>query len=273
LNPLNDLGPLPISARDVLTTPDIVVAIGEGPYYPGYFNQIKQEFVSARYLYYEGISAGEPHFSDRDVLLYNTLDYPSYSVAVERVKAAFRVFYSLFDKIAYFLNHYLRLCIPERSVSFKTFWYQALDKNKGLRADFQQRQNWSLRGLFWLSKDLFEDKDKPDFRESLEPDAQELYDIRNHLEHKYLKLHDDLWPGPPSAGDWISTALADTLAFSMYRREFQAKTLRLIKMARAALIYLSLAIHCEEQQRAKERGPHGIVPGMRLDISDNDWKV
>lgn len=51
LNPLNDLGPYPIGGRDVFTTPDIVTDIGEGPHYSGYFNQMKQEYVSARYIY------------------------------------------------------------------------------------------------------------------------------------------------------------------------------------------------------------------------------
>jgi len=271
LNPLNDLGPYPIAARDVLTTPSIVVGINEGPYYTGFFNQMKQEFVSARYLYYDGIDAEQPHFSDRDVFLYNTLDYPSYSLAVEKMKSAFRMSYSLFDKIAYFLNHYLGFSIPKKSVNFRTFWYTSQRKDKGLRQDLQQGQNWPLRGLFWLSKDLFEDK--PGFKESIEPDAQELHDIRNHLEHKYLKLHEDLWPGSPSDNDEASLALADTLAFSICRREFEAKTLRLVKMTRAALIYLSLAIHCEEQRRAKERGPDSVVPGVPLDVWKDEWKV
>jgi len=267
LNPLNDLGSYPISARDILTTPDIVVGIGEGPYYTGYFNQMKQEFVSARYIYYNGINAEQPHFSDRDVLLYNTLDYPSYSLAVEEVKAAFRMAYSLFDKIAYFLTHYLRLSLGEKEkVYFRTLWYVSSKRDRGLRPEFQQRQNWALRGLFWLSKDLFEDK--PGFKKSIEPDAQELHDIRNHLEHKYLKLHEELWPGPPSDNDVASLALADTLAYSKYRRDFEGKTLRLIKMTRAALIYLSLAIYCEEQLRAKERHPDSIVPGIPLYV----WK-
>lgn len=271
LNPLNDLGSYPIAARDVFSTPNIVVGIREGPYYPGYFNQIKQEFVSARYLYYDGINMEQSHFSDRDVLLYNTLDYPSYSLAVERVKAAFRMAYSLFDKIAYFLNHYLGLSIRETVVKFRTFWYASQIRKKGLRQDLQQRQNWPLTGLFWLSKDLYENK--PGFKESIEPDAQELSEIRNHLEHKYLKLHEDFWSGPYLNNDESSLALADTLAFSTYRREFEEKTLRLIKMARAALIYLSLAVHCEEKQRAKERSPDSIIPGMPLDVWEDEWKV
>ena len=36
---------------------------------------------------------------------------------------AFRMAYSLLDKVAYFLNNYLALGIPERMVNFHTFWY------------------------------------------------------------------------------------------------------------------------------------------------------
>jgi tetratricopeptide (TPR) repeat protein len=270
LNPLNDLWPYSIAARDILTTPSIVVGIYEGPYYPGYYNQMKQEFVSARYLYYDGINAQQPHFSDRDVLLYNTLDYPSYCLSVEKAKAAFRTVYSLFDKIAYFLNHYLGLSIHKRGVTFRTFWYASQKKEEGLRLEFQRCPNWPLRGLFWLSKDLYENR--PGFRESIEPDAQELSRVRNHLEHRYLKLHGDDWRGPPSDNAQVSLALADTLALSIPRREFEAKSLRLIKMARAALTYLSLAIHGEERQRAEKRDPSSIVPGMSLDVWEDDWK-
>ena len=269
LNPLNDLGPYPIAARDVFTTPSIAVKIGEGPYYPGYFNQMKQEFVSARYQYYEGISSKQQHFSDRDVLLYDTLDYPIYSLAVEKVKSAFRAAYSLFDKIAYFLNHYLNLSIKPKNVYFKTLWYTQQRKNKYLKSDFQRRQNWPLRGLFWLSKDLYE----PNFKEFIEPDAQAIYEIRNHLEHKYLKLHGDLWKGSPKTKNNVSLVLVDTLAFSIYRREFESKTLKLLKLVRTALIYLSLGIHCEEYRRAKERGPDKIVPGIQLNVWKNEWNV
>lgn len=266
LNPLNDLGPYPIACQDVLNAPSIVVKLGEGPYYFGYFNQIKQEYASARYLFYEAMNSKEPHFSDNEVFLYNTLDYPSYSLSVEKVKAAFRIIYSLFDKIAYFANNYFNLSILEKRVSFKIFWYNLQEKKKGLRNEFKGLQNWPLRGLFWLSKDLYEDR--PGFKEIINLDAKDLCDIRNHIEHKYLKLHDNLWIQSVDTPSY----LIDKLAFSMNRYEFEKKTLRLIKLARAALIYLSLAIHCEEKSRAKERNPEDILPGLPLDIWEDDWK-
>jgi tetratricopeptide (TPR) repeat protein len=271
LNPLNDLGNHSVAAHDVLTTPSMVVAVGEGPHYQGFYNQMKQEFVSARWSYYEGITARKPHFSDKDVTLYNTLDYPCYSLAVERVKIAFRMAYSLLDKIAFFLNHYLDLRIPEKRVYFKTFWYSAENRQKGLRSEFAKCANWPLRGLFWLSKDLFEDK--PGFRECLEPDAQELDAIRNHAEHKYLKLHDGMWRGPDAGDDPLFSHSTDTLAASFYRRDIESKALRLLKMARAALVYLSLAIHSEEAKRERERPKEGVVMPMFMDTWDDRWKV
>ena len=65
---------------------------------------------------------------------------------------------------------------------------------------------------------------------------------------------------------------ADGLAVSVNRRRFQEKTLRLLKMARAAMIYLSLGVHAEEKMRAKKRKPGAIVPPMQLDEYDDEWK-
>ncbi|MBI3468766.1 MAG: hypothetical protein HY000_37660 [Planctomycetes bacterium] len=270
LNPLNDLGAFPIAAHDCFTTPSIVVDVGEGPYYHGFFNQLKQEFVSARYLYYDGITAAAPHFADKGVLLYDTMDYPSYSLAVEKQKAAFRIGYSLFDKVAYFLNHYLRLGIPERSVTFRTIWYEKQDRAKGLKSQLQGSQNWPLRGLFWLSKDVFENN--PGTQDSIEPDARELDEIRNHLEHKYLKLHGDEW-SPALEGSRASLGIADTLAHSLSRRDFEARTLRILKLARAALIYLSLGVYSEERQRRKATGKGKRVVRAYLNACDDASKL
>lgn len=269
LNPLNDLGPYSVAAHDVLTTPSMVVKTGEGMHFQGFYNQLKQEFVSARYLYYEGVTSSESHFSDKDVLLYNTLDYPAYSLAVEKMKMAFRMTYSILDKVSYFLNAYLALSIPERQVSFRSFWYNRQDRKRGLRPEFEACENWPLRGLFWLSKDLFENT--PDFRECLEPDAQALDVIRNHAEHKYLKLHDEIWGGPDEKMQAFG-GQSDTLAFSTYRSDFERKTMRLLKMTRASLVYLSLAIHAEERNRGRARERDALVSPAFLDTYDDDWK-
>lgn len=131
INPLNDLGALPVAAHDVLTLPSLTVRAASGGVVPaviGFFNQIKQEFVSARFLCYEGSKFTRMHYSDRGVLLYNTLDYPSYSLATEKMRAAFRLAYSLFDKISFFINDYLHLGHDADRVSFRNVWYEAKGK-------------------------------------------------------------------------------------------------------------------------------------------------
>ncbi len=268
LNPLNDLGDFPIAATDIFSLPDIVYKFEEGPYYHGFFDQLKQEYVSARYAFYQGTTIREVHFSDKEVLIYNTLDYPVYSLAIERVKGAYRTAYSIFDKISFFLNAYWHLDIPERNINFRSIWYQKAQKKMGLRSDMSQRQNWGLRGLFWLSKDLFEEKGG--FKDTTEPDARLLSEIRNHLEHKYLKIHDEMWRGieKQKDGDTKSGVFKYPIGYSLHRKDFHAKTFRLLKLTRAAMIYLSLAIHQEE----KIKTASGINIPMPIDKFDDGWK-
>jgi tetratricopeptide (TPR) repeat protein len=268
LSPLNDLGNHPAAASDILSMPSIVMKKGETPYYHGYYNQLKQEFVSARWLYYEGVNCLQKHFSDRNVLLFDTLDNPVYSLAAEKEKLSFRMAYSLFDKIAFFLNRYLDIHIEDKKVNFRTLWYRSPVKEKKLREKLADSQNWPLRGLFWLSKDLYEDKDG--FKDALEPDARQIHSIRNHLEHKYLKLHDASRQGSSSGGEETDD-FDDSLEFSLSREDFEARTLRILKMARAALIYLSLTVHAEESRRSMIREEQDI-PVMELPIIGSEMK-
>jgi hypothetical protein len=267
LNPLNDLGKHAIAAQDVLTLPDFVTPIDEPPALIGLFNQMKQEFVSARWLYYEGTHSDDVHHSDRGVLLYNTLDYPIYSLAIEKVKAAFRSAYSLFDKIGLFLDCYMKLGIKPEQITFRKIWQgKEIAGKRTVRSEFERSKNWPLRGLFWLSKDLFE----MDFRDVMEPDARALHEMRNRLEHRYLKVHDLLFESLRER-DLASGPWNDRLAFSVQRRDFEAKALRLLKLARAALIYVSLGMHAEEKRRRAQEGDKTIMP-MHLDTWDDDWK-
>lgn len=269
INPLNDLGAYSIAATDVLHLPSIVVPLGEGPYYAGFFNQMKQEFVSARFLLYEGLTTDETHYSDHDVTLVNTLDYPVYSLAVEKMKFAFRVTYSLFDKIAFFLNHYLDLKIPHRKISFKTIWYEKCNREKGINSKIEALKNNALRGLFWLSKDLSERREG--FVDAMEPDAQEIEQLRQHAEHRYLKIHDSFFD-LDYKDDSERLGFTDTLAKSISRDDFCEKSLRMMRLSRAGLIYLCLIIQTEEERRSQERSPESPVMPMILDTWEDDWK-
>src|SRR5581483_6766923 len=94
LNPMNDAYLNSISARDVLSLPNISVSMKEKmPWRHGLFDQLKQEYVSARYLYYESIHPEKVHFSDKDVRLINSMDYPSYGLSTEKLKSSFRMLF------------------------------------------------------------------------------------------------------------------------------------------------------------------------------------
>jgi hypothetical protein len=268
LNPLNDLGEHSIANRDILTCPSMRVKVGkEGPIYHGFYNALKQEYVYSRWLAYEGmnISKGSTHLSDKDVYLYNTLDYPVYGFSSQQTATAYRIAYSIFDKIAYLLNDYLELNIPQHKVNFRTLWFKELKQSLGLRAEFMSRQNWSFRGLFWLSKDLFY-KD-PEYREAIDPNSRGMNEMRNHLEHKYVKVHEYFIRRPD--GNYHD-AFEDLLAYSVSRDQFEKMTMNILRLARAALIYLSLGIYEEELQKCRQSSKM-ILP-LHLGEYDDDWK-
>ncbi|MDZ4693409.1 LA2681 family HEPN domain-containing protein [Terricaulis sp.] len=262
LNPLNDLGARSIAANDILLLPSFTTSIDEPPTLIGFFNQMKQEFASARWMLYDGTHQVGVHFSDREVALYNTLDYPAYSLAVEKAKIAYRVGYSILDKIAYFLNAYLALGIKPTAVYFRTVWYHGDAKKRTLRPEFTASENWPLRGLYWLAKDVFDES----LRDVTEPDAAALYAIRNHLEHSHLKIHEMMLP-PLS-----DITRPDTFTYSVERGEFERKALRVLKLTRAALTYLSLAMHREEERRSQSKSS-GTGVFLPLTLIEDEWKT
>jgi tetratricopeptide (TPR) repeat protein len=263
LNPLNDLGAHSVANQDVLMLPTFKTNVKEPPTLVGFFNQLKQEYASARWLLYEGIQTDKVHISDRQVLLYNTLDYSCHSLAVEKTKIAFRMAYSLFDKLAFFLNEYLQLGIKDRAVYFRTFWYQHRSaKPFSLRSKFVNLDNWPLRGLFWVAKDLFAEQ----YSDAIEPEARDFYVIRNRLEHSSLRVYEDFASGLSPDLEIFSSRLA----YSIARGDLNAKTIRLFKLVRAAMIYLLLGMHREEARRNHDEK----TPAFPMEITtlEDDWK-
>lgn len=107
-------------------------------------------------------------------------------LTVEKLKLAFRLAYSIIDKVAYLITHYLDLPIADKDVYFRKIWYDKNNKKNGLQEIFQNNDNWTLHGLFWLSKDLFEEG----FTQYLSPEAQQLSDVCNALEHKAIRVQE-----------------------------------------------------------------------------------
>lgn len=259
INPLNDATDNWISDTDVLGLPSITVPIDEAyPKYKfhSYFNQLKQEYASARWLVYES-TLERSHFSDKDVLMYNTLDYQAFGLSTQKLKLAFRSVYSIFDKISYFLNGYFNIGLEDRAISFKSIWYKNIRASSlQIRDGINLENNPPLKGLYWLSKDLFY-KGEMDYRAVIEPDAKDLDIIRNKLEHKFISVYDSAF-----VGNSVDDGLTDDELFN--------KTLKLLKLARGALIYLSLSIHKEEQIKDISRDKFALP--INIPLLEDEWK-
>jgi hypothetical protein len=254
LNPLNDVFYDTAIAYDVLQLPDMVIGKFKAPVFHGFYNQLKQEYITSRYLYYQylkEIPEGKIHFSDRDRNLINTLDYPQYGYRYELLKDAFKSLYSIFDKIGYFINEYFELGIEQDKVYFRTVWY----KDKAINPKIETLNNNPLRGLYYLSKDFYS-KDT-EYLEVADPDAQNMCEIRNNIEHKYFKIH---WIKPVTSDD---VNRFDNLAFSITEIELGKRVYRLLRCTREALIYLSLAIH--ENERKDEEPDKLVIPIPLID--------
>lgn len=252
LNPLNDIIQESVATTDYLFTPAMTFQFNEEPIYFSIFNQIKQEFVSSRFIFYETINSNKPHFSDKEVKIIDTLDYSTYSYNLEKVKIAFRVSYSILDKIAYFLNLYLEIGDDTNRVSFRNIWYEK-DRTT-IKRKIHARKNWALRGLFWLSKDFYE----KGFIDTIEPDSKEIAAIRNFIEHKAFKIV-----------EFNTPRASNKNLYTIDRDSFLEKSFKLLKLTRSAILYLSFLIYEEETERNKKRDPnHVVVPMFSVELYD-----
>lgn len=259
LNPLNDVLHLSVAATDVLHLPDHRYQIDEAPRFVGYYNLLKEEYINSRYHLYSAMNATANRFLNRNVLLFDIEDGSVYGHHTEELKLAFRSAYAIFDKIGLFLNDYYSVDLDPSRVNFRRVWSEKPKdaKNHQLRQIFYRKENWPLRGLYFLSKDLFDDE----FNDAAEPDAVQLSDLRNRIEHRFLSLQKSRHDRP------LGTDIHGSIAL----RSFEEKALRMLRIAREALIYLSLAMHREERVRYEKDDDRGkIIPSVKSRQIDMD---
>jgi len=189
-------------------------------------------------MLFETINSNDKHISDKDVLLLNGFDGVQFRYRSEQIKTAYRLAYSLFDKIALFLNDYFLVGLKSESVSFRQIWGKKRNNIFEIYPCFEKSKNWPLRGLYYLSKDLYDE----DFMDVSLPNAQELASLRNLIEHRFLSLQDHAY----------NAQNTDTHSYITVS-DFRKKVLLIISVVREALIYLSLAMYREEVIRDKDK--------------------
>lgn len=247
LNPLNDLYNDNRTAYDIIHMPTMVVKKQKLFTYHGLYNQLKEEYIYLRFLFFEATQKGkEIHYADRDNLLLITNDLPLYSIRIEKMKTVFRQLYSLLDKIAYFINSYYELKIDERKVNYKSIWNAKLKEHL--------IGNPMLRTLYWASKEIYS---KDDFSTNFM--AEEIDQTRNQLEHKYIKIFSD-------EETYKMNKIKDYLVKYLTEQKLEIMTLFLMKLVRECIINLSLAINIEEIKK-NEKGKYPSIMGQEyMDI-------
>jgi len=205
---------------------------------PTFFEQICMEYQFARHLVFVGST------SLNDASSVNVVNKVfCFADAGENLKTSFRLLYSLFDKIAYFINANLDLRISIEKVNMKSVWFKNVEKRE-LRDLFIGKENLPLMGLFRLTLDIYS-KDNS-FQEVLDPDTRRLAELRNALEHRAIRLT----VSEDASGQSGSQANGkeDLCEFVVTYDELLAKTLKLAFLVRCAIMYLNLAVHAEHNE-------------------------
>lgn len=242
LNPLNDLATWPLAAQDIFHLPSHTMGFDERSNYAQYFDLIRQEYVAACVLLFEGLGDQKVHPADRTLLTFEHADYSVTSVQIEKQKAAFRLGYSLLDKCSVFINAYFKLGHDLNRISFRKVWYSSV-KKQVLHEKLPQK-NWRLRGVYAISLDLFD----IELKEVSSPLAVKVDQVRNAAEHRFLSVH-ELWK--PEGSDPYLESITDN--------ELENLCLHVLKLARATIMGLSLAVHHQERFLKEPSGSNFVM--------------
>lgn len=236
LDELNDIMTAPIVATDYIHLPSMIYDVDSErwKFHYGMFNQIKQEYVSARYLFYDGIQdRRSAHLADKEVLQIE-IDMDVHSHSDYCIRTAFRTLYSVLDRIAFFINEYFALGMKVGKVSFRSIWNEQ-NGNPSVLLELC-KNNDMLNSIYWLSKDVYE----KNYKLTTKPSSKEFDTLRNRMEHRYAVSTLDEVPN------------GDDFTYRISTVDLYNKTLDLMKLVREAIVYLSFAIHIEENRKREE---------------------
>lgn len=203
------------------------------------FNQIKEDFATARYLLFRALHSDELQKSAGLMTGYADLQDGSFFwLDNGLLKTAFGLAYNILDKIAYFINEYFNLGHEVSEVTFKRFWQE---KHGGrtaaagrktrrttqrlLHARLRQSSNPGVVALVDLSRDLTTAR----FRR--------LGAIRHAQTHRCLVL----------VRRDTTYAVQIPGVEAVRRSELELEAVRLLRTVKSAIFSLAAAVDIEEQ--------------------------
>ena len=211
-------------------------------------NQLKEEYIYARFLCYDGSERiKDLHYADKEVKLsLSDYDYVNYSIRLEQLKSAFRLLFSIFDKVAFFVNDFWNMGFAERQA----------DARRIFLSDKLPKTNIALNALYWSYSEFVKD-----FWTSEDASERNLYTLRNALEHKFVKIHE-------YSGDY-KLEIADDNFYHIGEQALLEQCVRLVELARECIMYLVYAIDIEESK--KEKSDKAV--SLQIVDFDDEWKI
>ena len=167
--------------------------------YHGNFDEIKNDYCYARYLFFSAhsIPDEEQHFHNSTYQHVDDMSYSINNLKTSHYKTSFRILYSLFDKISYLISRFFDLndIKDDNMISidnlFRDFKSKNWKRNWKPNKKLADSDNHFIHALFYILKDIRDVKDTSSVSEWIDPDAKAFSEIRNAMEHRSLKIVDD----------------------------------------------------------------------------------
>ncbi len=202
-------------------------------------NEITEAYMTAR------ISLVQSQYTNSDLSaisnqtnLVNLLDYSVSNIYVGHLKSAYKEAFSVLDKIAVLVNHYLDLGLPEDRCYYRNVWYEHDTNGEMLDppviSSKVKAQGYRLFGLYQLCQELCGSK---------------FSHIRNALTHRYLRVYRAI-KGP--RGTYMFEDLTQTTVDALYE-------------IKCAIMYVSLFIESKEGAKRVD----GLMAQIPLSIEQN----
>ncbi|MBD2795881.1 hypothetical protein ID856_04930 [Xenorhabdus sp. 18] len=203
LNDLNDACEYQITYEDVFALPSFIQSINssltmhEELSYHSNYDELKNDYCYARYLIYSSkdIPDDAPHIFNSTYQHVEDMTYSINNLKVAQYKSAFRTVYSLFDKIAYLINHFFDLnhIKHDKKINIDNLFRDFTGKNNEWKPHkkLKDSDNHFIHALFYILKDIRKVGNSDSVTKWLDPNAVAFAEIRNAIEHRSLKIVDD----------------------------------------------------------------------------------
>lgn len=195
-----------------------------------YLNQLKMDYVSARFLLmlsqYDDFDL---EIITKYVCIVDTQFSKENDIQVQFLKDAFKNFFNILDKIAYFMNDYLHLGVKPDKVNFRSVWFKYKfdeEKRRNIKVHNKKLLEMNNLGLTALY-DIYLELDYGNEKEYLRK-------TRNSLTHKYLRITEE-------QSENSKTIL-----------NLHNETIEIAILAKNAIIYLMRLVKINEEQKEME---------------------